>query len=677
MSLFIILHENRLVRVVPLEDGEVAIGRRDTCDIRLEHHSVSRVHARVTLEGIRATIQDEGSTNGILVNGNEVTRSTLHHGDFIQVGEFSIYVDLTSPIVFPGRSAASRAGNEMQDAYTALEALFTVSSDFAALVNLGELLEKMLDCLLKIFQADRGVILLKSGEGLKPVVARKIESANANDQFSFTVIKRVAASGKPELINDIQGMEDLEGADSIQAAEIRSIICSALNQGSQLLGILYLDSQIKGRRYNEGDLKLLESFSSHAVHLIANAEEKDRLRRDLRTWKAIQMTESPGDFAGIIGTSGPIQKILAQARQVARRDVTTLVLGQSGTGKELLARAIHQSSPRSDRPFVAVNCMALSRDVIESELFGHEKGSFTGASERRIGRFELADGGTLFLDEIGELSGEIQVKLLRVLQEREIERVGSNQPTSIDVRLIAATNQNLQDLVAQGQFREDLYYRINVIALNLPPLSRRREDIPLLANHFVEYFNRQMGTDFDGLSRDAMEAMVAYNWPGNIRELRNVMERAFVLEMSEQITLESLPHDIIENARRGVDEPETDAQMAGVEAVLNRDTDFNDARTQFERTYVTSALKRNKGSVTATAQEIGMPRKSLYRKLEVLGIDLTKVQETLDITEKQLILDCMKKHAGNITAVSNELGIPRTSVYRKLTAYGVDVKSDS
>jgi DNA-binding NtrC family response regulator len=309
--------------------------------------------------------------------------------------------------------------------------------------------------------------------------------------------------------------------------------------------------------------------------------------------------------------------------------------------------------------------------VVESELFGHEKGAFTGATDRRIGRFELADGGTLFLDEIGELSKDIQVKLLRVLQERQIERVGSNQPVDIDVRLIAATNQNLEELVKKGTFREDLFYRIHVIALHLPRLSERREDIPFLVNHFIQYFNRQMGGTIDGIDPEALQALVAYAWPGNIRELRNVIERGFVLETTDRITLESLPFNLL----RAFENQDFNVTSWGDEPTEGGD--FGKAKHHFEKSFILEALRRHKGNVSSTAQDIGLPRKTLYRKMELLQIDLEELHQANEVTEKQQILDCLKKHGGNISAVSSELGIPRTSVYRKLTSYGVDAKEFS
>jgi transcriptional regulator with PAS, ATPase and Fis domain len=289
-----------------------------------------------------------------------------------------------------------------------------------------------------------------------------------------------------------------------------------------------------------------------------------------------------------------------------------LILGESGTGKELIAKAIHYGSKRKDRPFVAVNCMALSREVIESELFGHERGAFTGATDRRIGRFEMADGGTLFLDEIGELSPAIQVKMLRVLQERQVERVGGNRSIDVDVRLVAATNADLQKLMKTGQFREDLYYRLNVFTLKIPSLRQRMEDVPLLVDHFIQHFNPRMGRKLSGIEQDALQVLMSYSWPGNIRELKNVIERAFVVEKTDKITVASLPHDIAQARGQGF----TSADLG----VDNYPPDFHLAKELFEKNFILKYLRAHGGNITATANQLRLPRKTIYRKLEAYQI---------------------------------------------------------
>ena len=337
------------------------------------------------------------------------------------------------------------------------------------------------------------------------------------------------------------------------------------------------------------------------LHRIAQVRERQRLimeNRELR--EALQERHR---VEGIIGESGRMQEVLSLVRRVAGSDATILIQGESGTGKELIARAIHYASPRAGAPLVSVNCAALPETLLESELFGHEKGAFTGAVAARKGRFELADGGSLFLDEIGDLPLHLQVKLLRVLQEREFERVGSSRPVSVDVRLLAATHRDLEALVRAGRFRDDLYYRINVVSISLPPLRERREDIPLLLDHFVEKFARRNGKRISGLTRDAREALLRYDYPGNVRELENLVERAVVLTRDEVIGLEDLPLGVKEREGETSGETSLTVRVEGL-----------------ERRMIREALDRADGVQTRAAEILGISERVLRYKLKKYGL---------------------------------------------------------
>ncbi len=303
-----------------------------------------------------------------------------------------------------------------------------------------------------------------------------------------------------------------------------------------------------------------------------------------------------------MGQHPEMQKLYRLIAQVARTSTTVLITGESGTGKELVARAIHRQSPRRDRPFVPVNPSALADGLVESELFGHERGAFTGAHQRKLGRFELAQGGTLFLDEIGSLKPELQVKLLRVLQEREIERVGGTRTIPIDVRIIVATNVDLKQAVARGAFREDLYYRLNVVPIGVPPLRERREDIPLLVGHFVRRYSRQFNKRVDGLAPEALAVLREYSWPGNVRELQNVVERLVALAEGSVIGLDELPLDLLlPDQRAGGSDPE-----AGL---------LKHATEEFERQIVLRVLERVRWNRSEAARILGVHRNSLKRML--------------------------------------------------------------
>jgi DNA-binding NtrC family response regulator len=314
-----------------------------------------------------------------------------------------------------------------------------------------------------------------------------------------------------------------------------------------------------------------------------------------------QQLESKFGMENIIGESPAMKEVFDVVQQVAPTPVTVLLQGESGTGKELVARAIHQLSPRSRQPMVSVHCAALSPTLLESELFGHEKGAFTGANERRIGRFEQAQGGTLFLDEIGEIDASLQIKLLRFLGERTFERVGSNKTLSADARVIAATNKNLQELVKAGAFREDLYYRLCVVDIRLPALRERRSDIPLLAQTFLKEFALEMGKDVKDFTGDALEALIHYAWPGNVRELRSALERAVVLCRGDRISVRELPAALRSEAATAVPQ----------RLLAQTDLTVGEAEKQL----IIRALKEVDGNRTKAAAKIGMSRRTLHRKL--------------------------------------------------------------
>lgn len=315
-------------------------------------------------------------------------------------------------------------------------------------------------------------------------------------------------------------------------------------------------------------------------------------------------------FSNIIGQSGVMQEIFKAVEKVVNSNVTVLIQGESGTGKELIARAIHyHSSNRANKPFVAVNCTALPESLLESELFGHEKGSFTGAVGRRIGKFEQANNGTIFLDEVGLMSQATQAKLLRVLQEREFERVGGAELIKVDVRVISATNRDLEDAMKKSEFREDLFYRLSVFPIKLPALRERREDIPLLAAHFLKKYSDQENKKVEGINPDALELLIAYNWPGNVRELENAIERAVVLANEEEITAKELP---------------TAVRSIGEKKIYESDNTLSSWIEKLEEDALRQALLENDGNISKTAKKLGIGRATIYRKAKKYGLPMVK-----------------------------------------------------
>ncbi len=381
------------------------------------------------------------------------------------------------------------------------------------------------------------------------------------------------------------------------------------------------------------DAKEVRGVLQYAIERFHLQQENHRLSAQLAEYTGYlnQQLHGEFDFGNIIGESAALREVLAKVEQVAPTSSTILLRGETGTGKELVAHAIHINSPRESKPFVRVNCAALAPGVLESELFGHEKGSFTGAVERRRGRFELADGGTLFLDEVGDLPMEVQIKLLRTLQERELERVGGNETIKVDVRVVSATNRNLEKMIEANEFREDLYYRLNVFPINLPPLRDRLDDLPVLVNHFVAKFARQMGVAVGGVTADAQTKLREYNWPGNVRELENIIERATILAKGTALGIAHLDF-----GRRSVPTPAPSSGSGPVPvpapAVLAQSDDGKSLAERLldsERKEIVAAVEKSRGNIASAARMLGINRSTLYYRLRKHGLEHllpTKVQ---------------------------------------------------
>jgi PAS domain S-box-containing protein len=344
-----------------------------------------------------------------------------------------------------------------------------------------------------------------------------------------------------------------------------------------------------------------------AIETLTDISELVRQQQEIISLR--QSCHLDDGFHGIIGHAQPMQRLFELIDNVAQSDAPVLIHGPSGTGKELAARAVHEAGPRKNAPFIKVNCAALNENLLESELFGHVKGAYTGADRARVGRFEAAHGGTIFLDEIGDIPPATQVKLLRVLEEKEIERVGDHQPIAVDVRIISATNKHLEKHIAEGLFREDLYFRINVFPLTIPSLQERMEDIPLLVESFILQNNQRSGKKIEGLSPDAMDALLSYNWPGNVRELRNAIEYAFVLCPSGWIGPEHLPHRITQAQK----EPESAASK------ISRNASFDPMRAS-----LIDALRRADGNQSEAARLLGVSRVTVWKRIKRFEIDITK-----------------------------------------------------
>lgn len=405
---------------------------------------------------------------------------------------------------------------------------------------------------------------------------------------------RVLRTGKPESVVDVtHDPSFFPGIDRLSQFHTRGLMAAPMVYQSRVIGVVEVLNRLDGGAFDEVDLELLRVFANLAASAARNAQTHESLRKEHRA-----LRDSVLSGATIVGSSGPLRQILNLADRVAPTNATVLIVGETGTGKELLAKYIHTASQRADNAFVAVNCAALTETLLESELFGHEKGAFTGAIAQHIGRFELADHGTLFLDEIGEISASTQVKLLRLLQERAFNRVGGTKTISCDVRIVAATNRDLKRMIADGRFREDLFYRLNVFPITMPPLRDRKDDIMKLAEHFVRQASTNMGLPARTLSPEAANLLAGYPWPGNIRELSNIIERAVLMADGNMIMPTHLPLDMTSTSR-----PEPTSAAPG-------------SLWDYERDMILRALQSNRWNQTKAAKALGISRDNLRYRLK-------------------------------------------------------------
>ena len=502
-----------------------------------------------------------------------------------------------------------------------LDLFFDVSTSIHAICDLDEMLQHILEKIRAVFSIEGASIALHDPHKKEFYFIRTVEEAGGRshptmEKMHFPdhlgVAGWVLRENRSAVIQDAAGDERLyREMDVQQGFRTRSMICVPLRSRRGTIGVLYALNKIRGR-FTDRETRLLESLSG----TIAIAIENARLYGDLKAYASsleIENRRLRGEvqerfnLQGIIGASAPMQKVFSLLDRVIPTTMTVLIQGETGTGKELVAKVIHYSGPLKDRPFVAENCAALSESLLESELFGHERGSFTGAVSDKKGLFEVADGGTVFLDEISETSPSMQAKLLRVLQEGEIRRVGGHRPIRVDVRVLASTNRDLMAEVKKGTFREDLFYRINVFPIVLPPLRERREDIPLLVTHLLRKTAEKLKVPVPRLSPTAMDRLLSFGWPGNIRELENEIQRAIALAAGEPVIGEEF---LSEKLRR-----EADAPVEGRTRTLREITEEIEARM------IRDTLRQTGGNRSRAAGILGLTRQGLLNKINRYGID--------------------------------------------------------
>ena len=538
----------------------------------------------------------------------------------------------------------------MQRAEQEIGIITEISQILSANLQLEEVFQRAMQVLAARISVQRASLVLEDPASEQVRIAASIgltpaEQERGRYDKGEGVTGRVLQTGEAAVVPDLGKdadflnrtgarpmRESVGAADPAAAGRPLSFVCVPLKDADRTIGAISIDRPFVDDAQLAADARLMHVISglfSQAVRTF------NQVRLEKEQW--VQETAVLRDnlretyrFDNIIGTSPAMTEVLSTIGQVADSRATVLLLGETGCGKELMAKAIHFNSPRRDKPLIRINCGALSPQLLESELFGHVEGAFTGAVRDKVGRFEAANGGTIFLDEIGTLSPELQVKLLRVLQEREVERVGDHKPIRLDCRVIAATNLGLEDEVAKGTFREDLYYRLNVVTVHLPPLRKRREDIPLLIDHFLDKYNRENQRSVRQISRDTMATLMRFPWPGNIRELENAVERAVVLSSGEELNADLLPLPVrmfaqqVRGGGEGGSFETTSARLA--ELALER---FGDAEGevyehtvhQIERDLIAVALRQHGGVKTRTADFLGINRNTLNKKVRELNIN--------------------------------------------------------
>ncbi|HZQ22784.1 MAG TPA: sigma 54-interacting transcriptional regulator [Terriglobales bacterium] len=613
-----------------LPTKEVPVGRDPANLLCINDPSVSRRHCTLLQADNGVLVRDLKSRNGTQVNGNSVKEQVLKHGDQVAIGD-SLFLFLADEsqveggqVEFEDNSPTHTTArirpqdvlylqpekilNELPAASRLahnLNALLKISRIVHAIRELDELQQQILNLTFEIAPAERGAILLEGtqSEKFSSIFARNRVSEDPRPvRVSRTIARQVLEQGVAILGSDVPSSGGYKQVESLIVSHVRSFLCVPMTVFQNVIGCIYLDATDPKNRLDEDHMELVTAIAGISAVALDNAkrlqwleEENERLNAEVNLQHSM------------VGESQKMKEVYQVLSRVAPTESTVLIGGESGTGKELAARAIHRSSPRAAKPFVAINCAAIPENLLETEFFGHEKGAFTGAVGQKKGKLEIADGGTVFLDEIGEIVQALQVKLLRVLQEREFDRVGGTKPVSVNIRVIAATNRELLECVKAGTFRQDLYYRLNVVRVNMPALRDRKDDIPMLARYFIEKHSQRLNVKAKVISREALGCLMSYDWPGNVRELENAIERALVMGSSDQVLPEDLPESLLEVES----------------AAANSGAKYHAAVKDLKKRLIQDAIEEAKGNYTDAAKLLGVHPNYLHRLIRNLELKQT------------------------------------------------------
>ncbi|TMB32580.1 MAG: sigma-54-dependent Fis family transcriptional regulator [Deltaproteobacteria bacterium] len=573
----------------PLLKPLVSVGAAADSDVRVPH---MRGLVAIQFDGRSFTATAlEGAP--LVVNGRKRDRCALEDGDTLDVSGARLVFEKADREVAPAETSAATARTEA----TALAV--TRLAEFAQALGrepaLDRALIRLLDSIVEVVKADKGFVLVVEGGPPEVLAARNFQQQDIEDaveRLSDSIVRRALDTKQPVIVSDAINDEQFNASESVVNLKLASVMCVPLLLRGEVSGAVYVGNDRLASLFTPRELLLMTSFCSTATLLLEHAKTLDELRADKAELQSRLDAQAYGD---IIGACEAMRDIFRKIDKVAATNIDVLVTGESGTGKELIARELHRRSPRKNGPFIAINCGAIPENLLESELFGHAKGAFTGAIAARPGKFQAASSGTLFLDEIGEMPPPLQVKLLRALQERAVTRVGETKSEPVDIRIVSATNKDLEAEMNAGRFREDLYYRVNVVHLHLPPLRERGDDALMLAKFFLTRATRELSAKVKGFSRQALNAIRHFRWPGNIRQLENRIKKAVVLADGPLIT----PEDM-------------ELRPEHLDPILP----LAQALENFRNRYINDVLERNGGNRTKTAKDLGVDPRTIFRHLE-------------------------------------------------------------
>jgi transcriptional regulator with GAF, ATPase, and Fis domain len=582
-------------QLFPIYKSVTTLGSGGGNDVLLPAPGVASWHAQIVFDGRDFALDESDPVAEIQINGKRKRRARLSHNDRVMLGEAELVFSLLEESDAPGQPHGADGATAE---FTGLRKLFQFSERLLVTRDVQALLEALLDGAIEATGADKGFVVLLRDSKTEVRAARNLRQENLPDavrHLSDSIIARVIESKRPLIVQDATHDMMFKGAASVMNLRLCSVMCAPLIAGGDLLGLIYLGNDRVANLFEPRTMDVLSVFASQASLILQNALLLETLRTDNAELEKKLKSQR---FGEIIGSCASMLDVYRKVSKVAPTDISVLITGETGTGKELIAREIHNRSSRATGPFIVINCGAIPENLMESELFGHVKGAFTGAVTTRLGKFQSANGGTLFLDEIGELPLNLQVKLLRALQERVVTKVGDSKAEPVNIRVLAATNRDLDEEIRKGGFREDLYYRLNVVNLFLPPLRERGDDVVVIARLLLQKHVAEMNPSVRGFTPNALIAIKKYDWPGNVRQLENRVKKALVLCDRSLLGPEDL-----------------DLHPEALQTIVP----LEKAKEDFQRRYILEVLERNNGNRTKTARDLGVDPRTIFRYLEREG----------------------------------------------------------